>query len=146
MSHTHFLYHVIFATKDREPLINEAWSEELYGYLGGIIRNLGGQVIEINGMPDHVHILMRLPANVAVSDVMRDLKAGSSKWVRRRHDPKFAWQRRYGGFTVSESMSDTVRRYIGGQKKHHAKQSFETEYKTMLERHKVEFDERYLWD
>ncbi|HEV7698866.1 MAG TPA: IS200/IS605 family transposase [Pyrinomonadaceae bacterium] len=146
MSHTHLLYHLVFATKDRIPLISESWEGELYRYLGGIIRNHKGEAIEINGMPEHVHIFARLGPIEGLADLMRDLKASSSKWVRRIHEPKFSWQRRYGAFTVSESASDAVRNYIRDQKTHHADQLFETEYGELLRRHRVEFDERYLWD
>ena len=145
MSHTHFLYHIIFATKDRLPLIAAEWEDELYRYLGGIIKNHGGEAIEINGMPEHVHILARLEASESFSDFMRELKSSSSKWAKR-HNAKFAWQRRYGAFTVSESVAAKVRQYIRDQKKHHRSQSFEDEYLSFLRRHRVDFDERYVWD
>lgn len=145
MSHTHFLYHIVFGTKDRIPLIAESWETELHKYLGGIIKNHGGEAIEINGMPDHVHLLVRLKPLPPFPDFMRELKAGSSKWAKR-HQPKFSWQRRYGGFTVSESASEAVRKYIRDQKEHHKHKSFEVEYKELLRLHNVEFDERYLWD
>ena len=146
MSHTHLLYHVVFATKERFPLISEGWEEDLYRYIAGIVKNNRGEAIESNGTRDHVHLLLRLEPVLALSDLMRDLKASSSKWVRQHHQPKFAWQRRYGAFTVSESASDAVRRYIRGQKEHHAKHRFEDEYKALLERHRIEFEERYLWE
>ncbi len=144
MSHTHLLYHLVFATKDRAPLIAPAWEDELYAYLGGIIRNHNGVPIEINGMPDHGHVFARLHPSVALSDMMRELKASSSKWVRRNHLPEFAWQRRYGAFTVSESSADAVRKYIREQKIHHQKHTFEDEYVSLLQKHNVEFDERYV--
>lgn len=146
MSYTHFLYHIVFATKDRMPLIAESWEDELYRYLAGIIRNHNGEPIEINGMPDHVHVFARLAAIEAIANFMRELRSGSSKWMRKNHQPKFNWQRRYGAFTVSESASDAVRKYIREQKKHHLSQSFESEYKSLLQRHGIDFDERYLWD
>lgn len=127
------------------PLISESWENELYRYLAGIIKNHGGEPIEINGMPDHCHIFSRLGPVEAFAGFMRELKASSSKWAKQ-YQPKFAWQRRYGAFTVSESASDAVRRYIRDQKSHHARQSFEDEYKGLLRLHKVEFDDRYLWD
>ena len=145
MSHTHFLYHIVFGTKDLMPLINEHWENELYKYLAGIIKNHNGEPIEINGMPDHVHIFARLDAVEPFPIFMRDLKASSSKWAKQ-HQLKFSWQRRYGAFTVSESVSDAVRKYIRDQKLHHKKQTFEEEYKGLLRRHNIEFDERYLWD
>jgi putative transposase len=96
-------------------------------------------------MPDHVHLLVRLEPVEKFSDFIRDLKASSSKWAKQKQ-PKFGWQRRYGGFTVSESVSNSVRNYIRGQKEHHKKQSFRDEYKSLLRLHKIDFDERYLWD
>lgn len=146
MSHTHLLYHLVFGTKNHVPLISPAWETELYKYLGGIIKNHKGEPIEINGMPEHVHVLTRLEPVEALSDFMRELKAGSSKWIRRKSEPKFSWQRRYGAFSVSESAADTVRDYIRNQKEHHRKLNYEDEYKTLLRRHNVIFDEKYIWD
>ena len=146
MSHTHFLYHIVFATKDRFPLIDQTWEGEMYRYLGGIVKNFTGEAIEINGMPDHVHLLVRLGPVGDFADFMRKLKASSSKWAKRNHQPKFSWQRRYAAFTVSESASNRVRKYIRNQKEHHKKQIFEDEYKGLLRLHRIAFDERYLWD
>ena len=140
MSHTHLLYHIVFATKDRLPLIDPTWESELHAYIAGIIKNLHGKSIEINGTDDHVHILAHLTPKMALSDVMRELKASSSRWVRQTHDPKFAWQRRYGAFTVSESACETVRNYIRAQKTHHQKHDFESEYKLLLRKHQIPFD------
>ena len=145
MSHTHFLFHIVFATKDRVPLISPDWESELYGYLSGTIKNLGGQSLEINGMPEHIHIVTQLDLKITFPNFMRELKASSSGWVRRNHESKFGWQRRYGAFTVSESALDSVRKYVRGQKKHHLEQTFEDEYKGLLRKHRVAFDEEYLW-
>lgn len=145
MSHTHFLYHIIFATKDRLPLIENEWEGELHAYLGGIVKNLEGIPIEINGIQDHVHLLVRLPPKIAFSDFMRELKASSSRWIRQNHFEKFAWQARYGAFTVSESQVEDVRRYVKNQKVHHQKRSFNDEYIKFLKAHKIDFEEKYLW-
>ena len=144
MSHTHFLYHIVFGTKDRLPLIGESWENELYRYLAGIVKGHGGEAIEINGMPEHAHLFVRLPP-CDFPAFMRELKASSSKWAKK-HNAKFAWQRRYGAFTVSESAADSVREYIRNQKIHHGKRTFEEEYAGLLRNHKIEFDEKYLWD
>lgn len=146
MSHTHFLYHIVFGTKDRKPLISASWEKELYRYLAGIIQNYGGAPIEIGGIIDHVHILARLEPKISFSDFMRELKAGSSRWIRQNYEPKFSWPRRYGAFTVSESASSTVRKYIRDQKEHHKRQTFEEEYKSLLLRHRIDFDPKRLWD
>ncbi|HMT08942.1 MAG TPA: IS200/IS605 family transposase [Pyrinomonadaceae bacterium] len=146
MSHTHLLYHIVLGTKDHFPLISPTWEDELYRYLGGIIRNHKGKPIAINGMPDHTHVFARLEPVVALSDFVRDLKASSSKWIRNNHQPKFSWQRRYGAFSVSESAANIVRDYVRNQKKHHLKRNFENEYKGLLRQHNVDFDDKYLWD
>jgi len=134
----------VFRSKAGEPLIGASWENELYRYLGGIVRGWKGIAIEINGMPDHVHLLILL-APCDLPAFMRELKASSSKWAKR-HNPNFSWQRRYGAFTVSSSVAEKVRMYIKRQKSHHANQSFEDEYLGLLEKHGVEFDRQYLWD
>ena len=144
MSHSRLIYHVVFATKDRFPLISERWENELYAYLAGIVKRNKGRVIIINGMSDHVHLLIVLePCDLPA--FMRELKASSSRWAKQ-HQPKFAWQRRYGAFTVSESAIEKVRDYIRDQKEHHAKRTFEQEYVGILRNHNIEFDEQYLWN
>ncbi|MGD9564344.1 MAG: transposase [Pyrinomonadaceae bacterium] len=144
MSHTRFLYHIVFRTKGGAALIDASWESELYRYLGGIVRGWKGIAIEINGMPDHVHLLVLLtPCDFPA--FMRELKAYSSKWAKQ-HDRDFAWQRRYGAFTVSSSVGEKVRSYIRNQKTHHSNRSFEEEYSELLVRHGVEFDREYLWD
>ena len=125
-------------------MIGSAWESELHKYLGGIVKGWKGIPIEINGMPDHVHLLVLLePCDFTA--FMRELKSNSSKWAQLQNG-NFAWQRRYGAFTVSSSVADKVRLYIKDQKKHHVKQSFEDEYLALLEKHGVEFDRQYLWD
>ncbi len=145
MSHTHFLFHIVFATKDRMPLISARWESELHAYLSGIIKNIGGHALEINGIEDHVHVIAQLDLKMSFPDTMRELKASSSRWIRQYHDPKFHWQRRYGAFTVSESALGSVRSYVRRQKEHHSKQGFEEEYKILLEKHRVAFTDGYLW-
>ena len=146
MSYAQLYFHIVFGTKDHVPLIAHSWEDEMYRYLGGIIRGQKSEPIEINGMPDHVHVLVRLSPVIAISDLMRELKANSSKWARKTHEPKFGWQRRFGAFSVSESVADTVREYIRRQKIHHKKQTFEDEYRELLRLHQIDFDDRYLWD
>ena len=147
MSLTNLLYHIVFSTKDRHPLITNAIEQRLYEYLGGIIRGQRGIALEINGIPDHVHILAKLSQNRAVADVLRDLKADSSGWVHKnfplaRH---FGWQVGYAAFTVSESQVTRVRQHIRNQKQHHKKISFQEELISLLKAHKIQFDEKYLW-
>lgn len=148
MSYANHLYHIVFSTKDRRRLIDSELQPQLYEYIGGIIRSLKGVCIEIGGMPDHIHILAKLHQSVATADVMRDLKSSSSRWVNqnRRLETPFCWQIKYGSFTVSESQSATVRRYIQNQELHHKKKSFEDEMRELLKAHGIEVEERYIWE
>ena len=126
--------------------IHAEWRDELHRYLGGTIKALDGMALNVGGVEDHVHLLVGLKPTHTVSDVIRDLKKSSSAWI---HDHlgsrKFAWQEGYGGFTVSQSNLDAVSRYIAEQESHHKQRSFQEEYRELLTRHGVEFDERYLW-
>jgi len=145
-SYTNLLYHIVFSTKDRKPLIVGEAKLRLYDYLGGTIRGLGGISLGINGMPDHAHVLAQLRPDKALSAVLRDLKANSSGWM---HDvfpdiKDFAWQRGYGAFSVSYTHIDVVRRYIANQEEHHRGIDFRDEFIRLLGKNGVEFDERYL--
>jgi len=146
-SYVNLLYHVVFSTKDREPLIVEAVQPRLYEYVGGIIRKHGGVPLAVNGTDDHLHLFARLRQDIALSDIVRDLKASSSGWMHKVFpDLKdFAWQRGYGAFTVSESRAGAVRRYVERQKVRHREQGFKEEFVSFLRANGVEFDERYLW-
>jgi putative transposase len=142
---TNLLFHLIFSTKDRAPLITEGFQERLYSYIGGLVRDEGGALLAAGGMPDHVHLLACFKADTSVSDMVRRIKANSSKWVHQgiaaRH---FAWQTGYGAFSVSESQKESVKRYIQDQPQHHARLSFREELIALLERHQIAYDERYL--
>jgi REP element-mobilizing transposase RayT len=146
-SYVKLLYHIVFSTKDREPLIVEAHQPRLYEYVGGIVRKHGGVPLAVNGMEDHLHLFARLRQDVALSEIVRDLKASSSGWMHKVFpDLKdFAWQRGYGAFTVSESQACVVRRYVERQKVKHRRLGFKEEFVSFLRAHGVEFDERYLW-
>ena len=145
MSYTNLLYHIVYATKGRAPLITLDLKGRLHGYLGGIVGGLGGAPIEINGMSEHVHLLVRLRPIISVSDFLSKLKSGSSLWAKRQTKGRFAWQAKYGAFTVSESQVGKVRKYIRDQEKHHRTMSFEEEFEALLKANHVEFDEKYLW-
>jgi REP element-mobilizing transposase RayT len=147
-TYTNLLYHIIFSTKNRDPTIDKAWTDELYRYVGGIIRANGGTCVEINGMPDHVHILAKIKPAISIADILKLIKSNSSKWLNDEKVPgrSFAWQEGYAAFSVSESQVDAVRRYIRNQVEHHRKQSFQEELVALLKRHGVEYDPRYLWD
>lgn len=146
-SYVNLLYHVVFSTKDREPLIVEELQPRLYQYVGGIVRKHGGVPLAVNGMEDHVHLFARLRQDVAVSEIVRDLKASSSGWMHKVFPDleNFAWQRGYGAFTVSASRAGAVRRYVERQKVRHRRQGFKEEFVRFLRANGVEFDGRYLW-
>lgn len=140
-------YHLVFSTKFRNPYLSEAFREETYKYIAGIIANKDGQLIEIGGMLDHVHILTSCSPSIALAEFVRDIKANSSKWLHEEKQlTRFAWQTGYGAFTVSASQVDVVRHYIRNQAEHHRRQSFEDEYRDILRRHGISFDEKYLFE
>ena len=145
MSHTNLLYHIVFGTKERAPLITNELRPRLHEYLGGIVRGLDGVPIEINGTADHVHVLARLLPTISLSDFMSKLKSSSSGWAKRQTRGRFAWQARFAAFTVSESQVERVRRYIRNQEVHHRRQSFDDELKSMLKANRIDFDDRNLW-
>jgi REP element-mobilizing transposase RayT len=136
MAHTftNLLVHVVFSTHERAPLIADAIRSDLHAYLGGILRELRAAPIMIGGTADHVHLLTRLPAELAVADGLRTIKANSSRWVKERWPERrlFAWQSGYGAFSVSESNEAGVIRYIQSQDEHHRKLSFQDEFVAML--------------
>ncbi len=147
-TYTKLFYHIVFSTKNRANFISTAIEEELYKYLAGVVRGIGGSCIAVNGMPDHVHMLVILPPKIALSDAMREIKANSSKWLHETKPElaKFGWQDGFAAFTVSKSAVDSVREYIRNQKTHHGRRDYKAELLELLARHEVEFDERYLWD
>ena len=147
-TYTNLLTHVIFSTKERKPLIDTELKPRLCSYMGGIIRELHGMALGINGTVDHLHLLVALPPDLAVADALRVLKTNTSRWVHEEwpHRRTFSWQAGYGAFSVSQSNIGAVMRYIAGQEEHHQKVSFKEEYLEFLKRHGIEYDERYIWD
>jgi REP-associated tyrosine transposase len=147
-TYTKLYYHIVFTTKNRIPFINETIDTELHKYIAGIIRNLEGSCIEINGTQDHVHILTTIPPKISISEALRSIKASSSKWLRESKPAlsPFAWQDGYSAFTVSASQLESVRQYIRDQKSHHHTRDFKAELLALLEKHGIEYDERYLLD
>jgi len=147
-SYTNLIYHIVFSTKNRQPLITGEVKSRLYEYIGGTIRKQGGIALAINGMSDHLHVLAKLRADKAVSDVLRDLKANSSGWMHKVFPElkDFSWQNGYGAFTVSASQIEKVKEYIANQEKHHQKiGSFRDEFIKLLRANEIEFDEKYLF-
>jgi REP-associated tyrosine transposase len=147
-TYTNLLYHLVFSTKGRYPLITTELQSDLYAYMGGIIRGEGGVLLEIGGMPDHVHLLVKFKPTISISDMLRRIKANSSGWVNEEREGlrKFGWQDGYAAFTVSESQIGVVRQYIQQQEAHHRGLSYQDEFRALLERHGIEYDEQYLWD
>jgi putative transposase len=147
-TYTCLQYHFVFATKDREPYITEEIRPRLYDYIGATIRADGGVLKAIGGMPDHLHLFVSFRADMAISDLMRDVKANSSGWIRQNFDlgNRFQWQVGYGAFTVSRSQAKKLESYIARQTEHHRKKSFKEELIELLEAHGIEYDERYLWE
>ncbi len=147
MSSTHLSlhYHIVFGTRNHEPIIQPKWRGKLHAYLGGIIRAGSGVAESVGGVADHVHLLVGLRATHRLADVLRELKAVSSGWVHNEIGVRgFAWQEGYGAFTVSASQRETIRRYIERQEGHHRTRTFREEYLELLRRSGVEFDMRYV--
>jgi len=148
-THQQLLYHIVFSTKNRQPyLANETERGKTFAYMAGIAKNLGCFALQIGGWTDHVHLLVRIPAKMAVSEFVGKLKSNASKHINEsgRLPARFAWQEGYSAFTVSISQKDHVARYIKRQAEHHSKASFEDEYVHLLQRHEIQYDARYVWD
>jgi len=146
-SFTRLTYHIVFATKYRKRTIKDEIQERLYEYLGGTLRGKKGHLIEVGGVEDHVHLLANLSPSLAVSDVIRDLKAGSSKWLKdEMHIDGFEWQKGFGAFTVSYDRVIAIRKYILNQKEHHRTKTFQEEYIEFLQRHGIEFQLEQLFE
>jgi putative transposase len=148
VSHTsgNILLHMIFSTHGRRPLIRPDFRADLFAYLGGIIREMNGTALIINGTAEHVHMLLRIRPVHSSAEVARVVKGNSSRWVHEKWNPKFAWQTGYGVFSVSESNVAAVTRYIARQEDHHRKHSFQEEYVAFLKKNNVAYDGRYIWD
>ena len=150
MAHTftNLLTHIVFGTKDRAPSIDDELKPQLFAYMSGIVRELKGKSFAVNGVSDHVHLLVRLPPALPVADAVRLIKANSSKWVHVKGGAgrKFGWQSGYGAFSVSQSNVEGVLRYIATQQEHHRRVTFRDEYVSFLKRHVIDYDERYLWE
>lgn len=139
--------HIIFSTKNREPLIKPSFEEELFSYLGGTCNNLGCSVITVGGHLDHIHILCMLSKNIALAELLKQLKQQSSKWVKTKSSSlrNFYWQDGYGAFSVNPKEIQVVKDYINNQHQHHSKKGFKDEFKAFLKQYNVDYDERYIW-
>ncbi|MBL1217894.1 MAG: IS200/IS605 family transposase [Planctomycetes bacterium] len=147
-AYTQNFYHAVFSTRKRLSCITPDIEQRLYPFIAGIVRDLQGCcLIAINGMPDHVHILVRYRANLSHSDLIRHVKGRSSKWIHETFPElaHFAWQEGYGGFTVSKSAVPAVETYIANQKEHHQRMDFKSEFLALLKKHGIEFDANALF-
>ncbi len=147
-TYSQLLLHVVFSTKGRAPWIAADVADRLYSYIGGLIRTEKGVLYDIGGVEDHVHLYLRWRPDESVSNLMRTVKARSSKWV---HDTfpflrEFAWQEGYSVFSVSKSQEGAVKSYIAGQADHHKKEDFQSELLRLLRAHGIEFDEKYVFN
>ena len=148
MSHTcgNILLHIIFSTRGRRPLIQSDFRADLFAYVGGIIREMDGTALIVNGTADHAHMLLRVRPAQSSAQIVRVVKANSSRWVREKWSREFGWQTGYGVFSVSESNVVAVTKYIAEQEEHHRKHSFQEEFVAFLKKNNVAYDERYIWD
>ena len=141
------LTHLIFSTKNREPLLpGKDLQQSAHAYLAAVLKDRKCPAVIVGGIANHVHILCQLAKTESVSNLMEHLKASSSKWLKTQGSLMFAWQRGYGAFSVSQSQADSVVAYIRNQEEHHRTITYEEEYRSFLKGYRVAFDERYVWD
>ena len=149
MPHTYAsqFYHIVFATKDRLPSLPHPVRESVYAYLSGVARSEKALLVITGGTADHVHLLIRMSTEYATADVVRSIKANSSRWIHETYPTmrSFAWQRGYGIFTLGAKDRDVVYEYITHQEEHHRATTFEEEFQSMLRESGIEFDPRYLF-
>lgn len=143
------LVHAVFSTKDRRSFLRDKkLREELHNCIGGILNRLNCQPVIVGGVEDHVHLLCALSRTCQASEMIKEVKRGSALWLKRKsaefHD--FAWQSGYGIFSIGFSQIDSARSYIAGQEEHHRKESFQDEFRPLLRRYQIEYDEQYVWD
>ncbi len=140
--------HIVFSTKERCCMICPEWADRVYQYIGGILRAHDCCLMAAGGMPDQVHLLLSLGKTRSIAEIIRIVKSNSSSWISDTFPlpGRFAWQTGYGVFSVSRSQMDRVREYISTQESHHRAETFQEEFLRLLERHGIEYDDRYLWD
>ena len=142
------LIHLIFSTKNREPLITRVIEPELFAYMGGILKHNESRLLDAGGTADHVHLLISQSKNISLSSLMKDVKKDSSSWIKTkgREFRNFYWQDGYGGFSIGKSDIPGLRKYIVSQKEHHRKRSFQEELVQFLDEQGIQYDVRYLWN
>ncbi len=149
-TYTQIYIHIVFSVKERRNLIQKEWKEELYKYICGIINKKEQKVYAIGGTGDHIHILLSVKPCIAISDLVRDIKSNSSKWINDKRFilGRFEWQEGFGAFSYGQSQLDDVIKYINNQEQQHERQSFKFkyEYKKLLEKFNIEYDEKYFYE
>lgn len=147
-TYTQLYFHIVFAVKGRNNFISNQWKDELYKYISGIIANKDQKLMIVNGMPNHVHLLIGTKPNCNLSDLIRDIKANSSKWINEKKFTNFhfEWQTGFGAFTVSQSGVPKAIEYIKNQEEHHRKKTFKEEYVEFLKAYQIDFKDEYLFD
>jgi putative transposase len=142
------LVHIVFSTKNRADLILPKIENDLYSYINGIVENNKSKLILANGTTNHVHLLVSLGKTIDISELVGDIKRDSSKWVKEKSKnfQNFYWQEGYGAFSIGQSQISDVMKYIANQKEHHQKKDFKDEFRALLRKYEVEYDERYIWD
>ncbi len=147
-TYTQIYLHVVFSVKGRQNLIHNDWKDELHKYICGIVIGNEQKVYAIGGVADHIHILVSIKPNIALSDLVRDIKANSSKWINEKSlvKGKFQWQEGFGAFSYAQSQLDTVIAYINNQEQHHQKKTFRDEYLELLQKFNISYDEKYLFE
>lgn len=140
--------HLIFSTKRRENMITAEIEKELFAYIGGIINNSESKLVAAGGTENHVHLLISLSKNVAVSRLVGDIKRNSSKWIKTKDVKfnRFEWQDGYAAFSIGYSQIEMVKTYIANQKEHHRKKALEDEMRQFFGKYNIDYDERYVWD
>jgi REP element-mobilizing transposase RayT len=139
---------VVFAVKHRRSLIDSSFEEDLYKYISGIVKNKGQKLLAINGMPDHIHILLGIKPSCCLSDLVREIKKSSNEFIKEKGycRYRFNWQEGYGAFSYGHSQLDYVIKYIQNQKQHHKKKTFKEEYIELLRKFNVEYEDKYLFE
>ena len=147
-TYSQLLLHIVTSTKGRSPWISAAVATRLYPYIGGIVRAKKGVLFEIGGIEDHVHMYLRWRPDGRISDLMRTVKAGSSKWMHEKFPElaALAWAEGYSAFSISKSEEAALKRYINGQAEHHKTEDFKSELLRTLRAHGIEFDEKFIFD
>lgn len=147
-TYTQIYVHIVFSVKGRQNLLCKDWREDLFNYMGGIVNAKGQKIFAIGGVADHIHLLISLKPNTTISDIVRDIKSNSSKWINENKfvKGKFQWQEGFGGFSCSKAHVDSTIGYIRNQDLHHKTISFKEEYMNLLKEFNIDFDDKYLFE